>query len=241
MKLGIIGYGRMGKMIEQIAGQRGHQVVSIIDINSTNEICDKAECYIDFSIADGLEQNHITLCEMKIPVVIGVTGWFNDIEKYTNLYKKHGNTGIYSGNFSVGVNLFWKVVKQAAKTFDTFSSDYDVMLHEFHHKNKIDSPSGTALHTADIVINNSSAKNKIVTGTLQRKREDNELHVTATRGGAIPGTHSLIFDSLFDTIEIKHTARTREGFALGAVIAAENICGLEPGLHNFVDIFNSIF
>ena len=175
-----------------------------------------------------------------MPVVIGVTGWNKKIDDYTRLFINKKNKGIWSGNFSLGVNLFWKVIKQSTATFDKFAKEYDILIHEFHHKNKVDSPSGTAIQTANFILEASSVKDKIVTETLQRKRNDNELHVTSTRGGAIPGTHTVLFDSNFDTVEITHTARSREGFALGAVIAAEKIKILKPGLHNFSEIFDSI-
>ena len=240
MKLGIIGYGRMGRIVEQIAKQRGHEIVSIIDTDRNEKIDNKVECYIDFSVPDALGKNINILCDLKVPVVIGVTGWNNKIEEYTQLFNNKHNIGIWSGNYSLGVNLYWKVIRQAAETFDKFANEYDIMIHEFHHKNKIDSPSGTALQTAKIILDKSSVKDAIVTETLQRKRKDNELHVTSTRGGSIPGTHTVIFDSSFDTVEITHTARSREGFALGAVIAAEKINGLKKGLHNFSEIFDTI-
>ena len=240
MKLGIIGYGRMGRIIEQIAIQRGHEIVSIIDIGRNEKIGNHAECYIDFSVPEALEINIEILCDLQVPVVIGVTGWNNKIEEYAKLFNSKGNIGIWCGNYSLGVNLYWKVIKQTAETFDKFANEYDIMIHEFHHKNKIDSPSGTAIQTAKIILDKSSVKDAIITETLQRKRKDNELHVTATRGGSIPGTHTVIFDSNFDTVEINHTARSREGFALGAVIAAEKINELKKGLHNFSEIFDSI-
>ena len=240
MKLGIIGYGRMGKIVEQIAKQRGHEIVSIIDIDRDEKIGKHAECYIDFSVPEALDKNIKSLCDLQIPVVIGATGWNNKLPEYTQLFNSKHNTGIWSGNYSLGVNLYWKVIRQATETFDKFAKEYDIMIHEFHHKNKIDSPSGTALQTAKIILDKSSVKDAIITETLQRKRKDNELHVTSTRGGAIPGTHTVIFDSNFDTIEITHTARSREGFALGSVIAAEKIKVLKQGLHSFSDIFESI-
>lgn len=240
MKLGIIGYGRMGKIIEQIAKQRGHEIVSIIDIDRNENIGKHAECYIDFSVPEALDKNIKILCDLQVPVVIGVTGWNNKMEEYSQLFKNKGNTGIWSGNYSLGVNLYWKVIRQATETFDKFAKEYDIMIHEFHHKNKIDSPSGTAIQTAKIILEKSSSKDAIVTETLQRKRKDNELHVSSTRGGSIPGTHTVLFDSNFDTVEITHTARSREGFALGAILAAEKINTVKQGLHNFSEIFDSI-
>ncbi len=241
MRLGIIGYGRMGNIVEAVAKQRNHQIVTTIDDGADNEIKQDVDCYIDFSISEAIYKNLPRICESKVPVVIGTTGWLSKKEEFSELFQKHQNTGIWGGNFSLGVNLYWKVVREAASVFDKFAKDYDVMIHEFHHRNKIDSPSGTALQTAEIIIEQSSVKEQIVTEALQRRRKANEIHVTSTRGGSVPGTHNLIYDSLFDSIEIKHTARTREGFALGAVLAAEKIGMLNPGLYNFTEIFDEIF
>jgi 4-hydroxy-tetrahydrodipicolinate reductase len=240
MRLGIIGYGKMGKMIEQIAKDRKHEVVSIIDIQNPTDISADVDCYIDFTVAGALEKNLPVLCKLQVPVVIGTTGWASRKTEYENLFIQSGNKGIWSSNFSLGVNLFWKVLQQASSIFNTFSKEYDVMVHEFHHKNKVDSPSGTALQTANIILENFTSKNKIVTESLDRKRSDDEIHVSSTRGGAIPGTHHVIFDSVFDSIELTHTARTREGFALGAVLAAEKIRDFNPGLFNFYDVFDRI-
>ncbi len=241
MKLGIIGYGRMGKMVEQIAKERGHEIVSIIDIGYEKELKKEADCYIDFSIAEVTKEMLPELCKLKIPVVTGTTAWLDKKEEFEKLFVESENRGIWSGNFSLGVNLYWKVLKEAVRIFDNFSEEYDSMIHEFHHKNKIDSPSGTAIRMAEIVLANSSKKETFVTEALERKREDSELHVSSCRGGAVPGTHSLYFDSVFDNIELKHTARSREGFALGSVLAAEKINGIEKGLHDFTDIFDQIF
>ncbi len=240
MKIGIIGYGQMGKMIEQTALQRKHEIVSIVDVNR-GEITSEADCYIDFSVASAIPKTIKEACRKNVPLVIGTTAWKeqkNWVEKY--LIDKN-NKAIWASNFSLGVNLFWKITKEASKHLSKFHQEYDVMLHEFHHRNKIDSPSGTAISTAEIVLENFSSKNTILTQTLQRKPLKSELHVSSTRGGAIPGTHSLIFDSLFDSIEITHTARSREGFALGAVLAAENIYKTSVGLHEFSAIFDEIF
>ena len=239
MNIGLIGYGRMGKVIEKIAVQRGHKVTSIVD-QGMGEISSEVDCYIDFSVAAAMKTNMTELCKQKVPVVIGTTGWLDDKDFYEKLFQDSGNIGIWGGNFSLGVNLFWKAVQDATKTFNKFQKEYDVMVHEYHHKNKIDSPSGTAIQTADFVLQNSTQKDKIVTECLNRKREDNELHVSSTRGGSIPGIHTVTFDSDFDTVEITHNARTREGFALGSVIAAEKIQKLKSGLYNFSENFDTI-
>lgn len=240
MKLGIIGYGRMGKLIEQLAKSRGHEIISIIDVDSKDEINKNVDCYIDFSVADALDKHLPVICNLKIPMIIGVTGWNDKLENYKKLFLTNQNIGIWGGNFSLGVNLFWKVIKQSTQIFDKFSNEYDILVHEFHHKNKIDSPSGTAIQTAQNIIDNSNHKNTMITEKLDRKRNENEIHVSSSRGGSIPGTHTVMFDSNYDTIEIVHTARSREGFAIGAILAAEKISSIPTGLHNFSEIFDSI-
>ncbi|MBN1463780.1 MAG: 4-hydroxy-tetrahydrodipicolinate reductase [Paludibacteraceae bacterium] len=240
MKLGLIGYGRMGKMVEELAIARNHEIVSIIDIDRNEKISDKAECYIDFTIPDSLAQHIPVLCEAKIPLVTGTTGWNDRKTEYTRLFVENENVGIWASNFSLGVNIFWKMLADSMKTIQNFESQYDIFLHEFHHKSKIDAPSGTALTTADIVLKGSNVKKTIQIDTLQRKIKADELHVTSTRGGSVPGTHSVFFDSDFDSIEIKHTARSREGFAQGAILAAENIHKLKCGFFEFTEIFDEL-
>lgn len=241
MKLGLIGYGRMGKMVEKIALDRNHEITSIIDLNYKEIITGDVDCYIDFSIPEALELNLPVLCEIGVPVVIGTTGWQQKKETFEQLFAESKNTGVWSSNFSLGVNLFWKIIEQAVSKMNHFANEYDIFIHEFHHKDKIDAPSGTALKMADIVLKGSSSKDALITDAIQRKIKPDELHVSSTRGGAVPGTHSLFFDSIFDTIEIKHTARTREGFALGAVLAAENTQKLDSGLFEFSQTFEKIF
>ncbi len=240
MKIGIIGYGTMGKAIEKIAKQRNHEVVSIID--SGDSAFDKAvDCYIDFSTANALSENIKQVCALQIPLVIGTTGWRSNFEKYKNLFIQYNNKGIWGSNFSLGVNIFMSIIEDASKKFSQFSDTYDVFLHEFHHKNKMDSPSGTALKIASLVKDNFKAKSDIQTEKLDRKVKAEELHVTSTRGGYVPGTHQVIFDSASDSIELIDRARNREGFALGSVIAAENIAQAPMGLSDFYDIFKQVY
>ncbi len=240
MKIGIIGYGTMGKAIEKIAKQRNHEVVSIIDIGDS-DFNKEVECYIDFSTADALSENIKQVCALQIPLVIGTTGWYNDFEKYKSIFIQNNNKGIWGSNFSLGVNIFMTIVEDASKKFSQFSDTYDVLLHEFHHKNKMDSPSGTALKIASLVKDNFKAKSDIQTEKLDRRIKEEELHVTSTRGGYVPGTHQVIFDSASDSIELIDRARNREGFALGSVIAAENIAQAPVGLSDFYEIFKKIY
>ncbi len=235
MKIGICGYGRMGKLIARLAEERQHQIVHICDL-PTDTIAD-ADLYIDFSTAEALAQRLPEFCERQIPLVIGTTGWYDEREAYAALFQKHQNKGIWSGNFSLGVILFWEIVARAAAQMAPFAEQYEPMIHEWHHNRKLDAPSGTALQTAQHLLQHFPSKTRVVTETLQRPLAPEELHVSSTRGGQIPGTHSVIFDSLFDSLEIRHTARNREGFALGAILAAEKLAGLPVGLYAFADVF----
>lgn len=230
----------MWQLIEQVAIKRWHEVISVVTEKSW-EITAEADFYIDFSHASWVLKNSKKLCELWVPVVIWTTGWESKKEELEKLFKKSWNTCIWSGNFSLWVNVFFSVIKEAAKKFDTFNKDYDVMVHEYHHKNKVDSPGWTALQIWNFILENSSVKDKIVTERLDRKIEENEVHVSSTRGGDIPGIHTVTFDSSFDSIKVEHNARTREGFALGSVVAWEKIKSLKPGFYNFPDIFEEFF
>lgn len=241
LKIGLLGYGRMGEPLKMALTARGHTLTAIVDENRPEMDPKAADVWIDFSHPSALAHYLPQLAEARIPLIIGTTGWQEKRQEYDALLRKARSGAIWSGNFSVGVNLFWRVLDKALVHMKAFEKEYDVHLHEFHHKFKVDSPSGTALETANIVLDGSSIKKKIVSESLQRAPEPEELHVTATRGGQHPGTHMVIWDSTFDTIELKHTARSRDGFALGAVIAAEFIATKHlAGLLPFTDIFDEL-
>ncbi|MEI7511087.1 MAG: 4-hydroxy-tetrahydrodipicolinate reductase [Candidatus Peregrinibacteria bacterium] len=240
MNIGLFGYGRMGKMVEEIAIQRRHTVSEKIETGMP--FIGNADVYIDFTLPEAVLENVEKAISKKTPLVIGTTGWASFQDEVEKMGKDGGVAIIYGGNFSLGVNLFWRTLAKMTEEFSGFTEEYDVFSHEFHHRLKKDSPSGTALTTADIILKNFPAKKTICTDTLhERAIKPEELHVSSTRGGSIPGTHSAYFDSLFDTIELTHTARSREGFALGAVLAAEQIHRLPAGLHHFPEIFEMLF
>ena len=159
----------------------------------------------------------------------------DDVKK---IVERAGTGLIWSGNFSIGVNVYFKIIENAAKIINNIS-DYDVFVHEFHHKNKADSPSGTAVMIGNILTDNIDRKKRVVTEELKRKIEPDELHISSTRGGSVPGTHIVGFDSAADTIELKHTARSRQGFAVGAVMAAEWING-KKGFYDINDLMKEI-
>ncbi len=240
MNFGLFGYGKMGKMVESVAISRNHIIVEKKEIDMPFE--GLADIYIDFTLPEALEENVRHCCNAKKPMVIGTTGWTQKKEWVHSQALEVGIPIIYGGNFSLGVNLFWKALAKTTEEFSAFSDVYDVFTHEYHHRQKKDAPSGTAITTAQVIVDHFPAKKKILFDLLERRApEAEELHVSSSRGGSIPGTHSVFFDSPFDTIEIVHTARTREGFAYGAVLAAEKVQTLPAGLHHFPDIFDLLF
>jgi 4-hydroxy-tetrahydrodipicolinate reductase len=243
MRIGIIGYGKMGQLIEEIAIKEGHEVNAIIDplkgtVISKESLKDVDVC-IDFSMPKTAIENIEKLAKLGKNIVVGTTGWYDKMDSVEKIVQKNNIGLIWSGNFSLGVNALFKITKYASKLFNNLEN-YDVMVHEFHHKNKADSPSGTAKMIAQRIIENVGRKDIIITNDLQRKIKDNELHVSSTRGGSIPGTHVVLFDSDEDTIELKHTARSRVGFAVGAIKAAEFLNG-KKGFFSIDDLMKDIF
>jgi 4-hydroxy-tetrahydrodipicolinate reductase len=228
MRIAIVGYGRMGRLIEDIAVNRGHSVVARIDPAApganfpevTEDSLKEAEGAIEFSLPDGVIKNARVYSQANIPVVLGTTGWDRVKQEILSLYKERG-TLLYGSNFSIGANLLIALTKRAAQLIEHVE-DYDIMLHEYHHRHKKDSPSGTALTIAEVILNNLTRKKTLQPKALEdREILASELHVSSTRGGAIPGTHTITLDSEADSITLTHTARSRGGFALGAVMGLE--------------------
>ena len=242
MKIAVIGYGRMGKIIKQVALNRGHSVITIdpeekADFKEINkESLKGADVAIDFTIPAVALENAKLIAKEKVNIVMGTTGWYDKIEKMKSITKDIGF--IWSGNFSIGVNMFFRVIKEAAKIANKVP-EYDIGAYELHHNQKKDSPSGTAEMLGKILIENIKRKTSLVFDKLDRKPKDDELHVASMRAGSIPGTHTVIFDSPADSIELKHTARSREGFALGSVLAAEFIKG-KKGFYQIDDLMDNI-
>jgi 4-hydroxy-tetrahydrodipicolinate reductase len=235
----------MGKEIEAIAKGRGHKVVRI-DPNSseaehkhiTRESLEGIDVAIDFTHPSAVMENIRAASSHKVNVVVGTTGWYDQMSEMEDIVRK-GNIGlIWSGNFSIGMNLFFEMVKSGARVMEKVP-EYDVLLHEIHHAKKADSPSGTAEMIASIILGQMKRKNSIVRDRLDRPLAQNEIHLSSTRGGTIPGTHTILFDSDADTIEFTHTARNRHGFALGAILAAEWIKG-KKGFHSIDDFMGSL-
>ncbi len=215
MKIALFGYGKMGKTIERLATERGHEIVARID-QDLNESINEAEVAIDFSIPSVAFYN-ITRCfDNDLPVVSGTTGWLERYEDAVKACKEKNGAFIYASNYSLGVNLFFELNKRLAKMMSKFDA-YEVNMEEIHHTQKLDAPSGTAITLAEGIIENSSKES----WALDVTNTDDEIPIVAKRINDVPGTHRVCYNSTVDEIEIKHTAKNRDGFALGAIIAAE--------------------
>lgn len=246
MKVAIIGYGEMGHLIERCALDRKLEIVSIIDPFHpkathkafSEDAMKEVEVCICFSQPSVALSNIEDICRFNKNAVIGTTGWTKHMNQVRKLVESSNIGLVYSSNFSIGVNIFFKMVEQAAQIMNQFEM-YDVLGLEAHHNRKMDSPSGTAKTIANLLLQKIDRKTKIVEDKLDRKIEADELHFASMRGGHIPGTHAVLFDSEFDTIELKHTARNRIGFATGAVLAAEWISN-KKGLFTESDMMKQV-
>ena len=237
MKIALIGYGKMGKTIEQIALQRGHQIVSIIDINNTadfeSEAFRSADVAIEFTTPATALGNYMRCFEANVPVVSGTTGWLEHLDEVKAKCEQVGKTFFYASNFSVGVNIFFALNRYLAKIMNGFPA-YDVRMTEVHHIHKLDAPSGTAITLAEGILENVERKKR---WTLETAEQPTDLPIHAIREGEVPGIHEIIYESEADTISIKHDAKSRAGFALGAVIAAEFTAG-KKGFLGMNDLFH---
>jgi 4-hydroxy-tetrahydrodipicolinate reductase len=229
MKTALIGYGAMGKLIETLLKNDNHEVVVIIDETdanlSANELAEKlkvAEVAIDFSTADAVLRNVEACMIPNVALVEGTTGWNTEIETVRKLVEKHNGSFVFGANFSVGINLFYRIISHASELFSKFS-EYETFIEERHHSRKKDAPSGTALKLQDIVSQHITK----------------DFSVAATRAGSIPGTHIVGFDGTADTIELTHTARSREGFASGSIVAAKWIIG-KKGFWEFTEVMDEM-
>jgi len=233
MKIALLGYGKMGQVIEKIALQRGHEIVVRKAIGDSFDGLENATVAIDFSAPDAAVENISTALKIGIPVISGTTGWIHDYDKMVQLCNEKNSAFISSSNFSLGVNIFFELNSYLAKIMSKFE-DYKVGIEEIHHTQKLDAPSGTAISLAKGIIENSNYTN----WTLENPKSDDIL-IEAKRIENVPGTHTVTYNSDIDIIEIKHLAHNREGFALGAVIAAEWIVG-KKGVYTMKDVLNII-
>ena len=225
MKIALIGYGKMGKTIEQIALNRGHQIVSIVDINNPEEFQSanfkSADVAIEFTTPATAFDNYMKSFAAGVPVVSGTTGWLDRIGEIKETCEKEGKTFFYASNFSIGVNIFFALNKYLAKIMNNFPS-YNISMTETHHIHKLDAPSGTAITLAEGIIENVDRKDR---WTLETAEQPTDLPIHAIREGEVPGIHEVTYESDVDYISIKHDAKSRAGFALGAVVAAEFTAG----------------
>lgn len=229
MKIALLGYGKMGKVIERIAQERGHEIVLRKTSANGFEGLEDADAAIDFSIPDAAVENISQALNLGIPVVSGTTGWLEDYHKMAKLCEDKNGAFIYGSNFSLGVNIFFELNSHLAKMMHTLKQ-YKVSMEEIHHTQKLDAPSGTAISLAKDIIAQSD-----YAGWAIENPKPEDIFIDVKRIENVPGTHVVTYDSEIDSIEIKHTAHTREGFALGSVIAAEWLAG-KTGIFTMKDV-----
>lgn len=230
MKIALLGYGKMGKTIEKIAQERGHEIVLKIDKDSENYDISVADIAIEFSTPDSAFDNITQALSKKIPVVAGTTGWLSRYDQAVRICNENQTGFLYASNFSVGVTIFFELNKFLAKMMSNLTQ-YKVSIEEIHHTEKLDAPSGTAITLAEGIIDQTSKKG----WQLGNEASEDEIPITALRVGNTPGTHTITYQSEVDTLEIKHTAHNRMGFALGAVLAAEWLLG-KKGVFSMKDV-----
>jgi 4-hydroxy-tetrahydrodipicolinate reductase len=225
MKIALIGYGKMGKTIERIALERGHEIVSVIDVDNTDDFNSEgfksADVAIEFTAPQVALSNYHRAFASGVAVVSGTTGWTDQLPELKKEIEANGNTLFWSSNFSLGVNIFMAVNKYLAGIMNQFSN-YNVEITEIHHTQKLDAPSGTAITLAEEIIEKLDRKSKWV---KELEKNSNELAIKSIREGQVPGIHTVHYESDVDSITITHDAKSREGFALGAVVAAEYTFG----------------
>lgn len=232
LRLVLIGYGAMGHAIEQVAPAHHCTVVdrfTRVRPFVSQTVCDVA---IDFTHPLAVLDNIEAVLSTGVPMVVGTTGWLRDLEKVHAIVERTNGRLIYGSNFSVGVTVFLSIVRHAARLVGRFSY-YDVALHELHHRRKMDSPSGTALNLAETILEHIPEKTRCLLETSHGRIDESALHVSSTRVGDTPGTHTVYFDSEADTIELTHRARSRSGFASGALVAARWLTSQAPGIYRF--------
>jgi 4-hydroxy-tetrahydrodipicolinate reductase len=247
MNIALLGYGKMGKIIEKIATDRKHTIVLKIDYDNQHELTtenlQKADVVIEFTTPGSVLSNIDHCFKANVPIVVGTTGWHEHLDEVKEKCLQGNNTLLYATNFSVGVNIFFHINRKLAKLMNNYPY-YDVQVEEIHHTQKLDSPSGTAITIAEGIIDNLDAKKdwvNVLTADGQDADDSNikndQLLIESFRIDSVPGTHTVIYDSEVDSIEFKHTAHNRNGFALGAVLAAEWLHN-KKGFYSVEDMFD---
>jgi len=250
MKIALLGYGKMGKIIEKVAIDRKHEIVLKIDYDNQHELTaenlQKADVVIEFSTPHTVLGNIEHCFNAGVPIVVGTTGWYNELQQVKQQCEENNNSLVYASNFSIGVNIFFHVNRVLAKLMNNYPY-YDVQVEEIHHTQKMDSPSGTAITIAEGIIENIKSKKEWVNAltvdgdeTTDDNVKSDQLLIESFRIDSVPGTHTVIYDSEVDSIEFKHTAHNRNGFALGAVMAAEWIKD-KKGFYSVQDMFDFSF
>jgi 4-hydroxy-tetrahydrodipicolinate reductase len=232
MKIALFGYGKMGKVIDKIAKNRGHKIIYRIDENSINYDLKKVDVAIDFSTPKAAFSNINMALENSIPIISGTTGWLDNYNKAVKLCNEKNGAFLYASNFSLGVNIFFEINRQLAKIMNNHP-EYLIKMKEIHHIEKIDAPSGTAITLAESIIKETDYQK----WSLNKDYKENEISIEAQRLSDKTGTHEVIYKSDIDEIKIKHAAVNREGFGLGAVVAAEWLVG-KKGVFSMKDVLN---
>ena len=239
MKIALSGYGKMGKEIEKIALERGHEIV--VKFNDSDDWAGKedklakADVAIEFSMPQSVVSNIFRCFDAEVPVVVGTTGWFGQLEHVKEVCRKHNRSILYASNFSIGVNLFFEANKVLAKLLNEHEG-YEVELEETHHTAKVDSPSGTAITLANQIVDGLDRKD---VWKNEKTDKDYELDIISHRVENVPGTHSVKYESDIDKIELTHTAKSRVGFAKGAVLAAEWLAD-KKGVYTMSDLLKDV-
>jgi len=231
MKIALLGYGKMGKVIEGIAIERGHQIVIKTSDESGYDIT-QADVAIDFSVPQAAFFNIAKCLKQGVPIISGTTGWLDKYNDAVTICKENNGAFIYASNFSLGVNIFFELNKNLAKMMSNLKQ-YDVSIEEIHHTQKLDAPSGTAISLAEGIISEHSVYNKWLLNDI----EEQTIPISAKRINNVPGTHIIEYKSKSDSVNISHTAHNRQGFALGAVVAAEWILD-KKGIFTMKDVLN---
>ena len=232
MKIALFGYGKMGKIVEKIAKNRGHEIIFKIDKNSSHYDLNNVDIAIDFSTPKSALSNISIALENCIPIISGTTGWTEKYNKAVKLCNKKNGAFLYASNFSLGVNIFFEINRNLAKIMNNYT-EYKIKMKEIHHIEKIDAPSGTAITLAGSIIEETNYQK----WSLGNDFKEDEISIESQRISDNTGTHEVVFKSEVDEIKIKHVAGNREGFGLGAVIAAEWIIG-KKGVFSMKDVLN---
>lgn len=239
-RIAIVGYGAMGRTVERLAPQSNVQVSAICDLDNPFSAMTAAtvDVAIDFTLPHVVPDVVRVACDAGTNLVIGTTGWYDKLDDVRRMATEAGIGIVYGTNFSVGVQMFYRLVRLAAHLANS-RPEYDAMLHEWHHARKKDSPSGTALTAASIVLSELARKTSVNSETVHDRIDPSALHVTSSRGGEVVGKHVLVLDSVFDRIELIHDAKNREGFAMGALQAARWLHG-KTGVYDFANIIDDL-